>query len=463
MASTITTSVVTGGTNSHATTVAEVNAFRSDFAGPGCVGILTNTSGVAPSTGAFAVNAQASPAMFVDVTAGSAYITATPAGQVSQVLRANMTATYTSYAISANASGSTKFDWIYLSVDATKANNPASDASDVTSLFTSRSSSNTSDNGSPPTYGQLLAVVTVANGASSISNSNIADSRTRASISAATNYNFLYDFVESTSPLGCVWTADSAGATLNASMSSGFIWLSGVRLSVAGVTSRAFTASRDTYVDLSNNGDGTAAFTYTAVTNNAASPALSAGALRVAIVVTGASNIAAATSINQGQESRILPIASSIPYAVTDSIGNLICPRDPQRRLIGMRFITSNFTTTTTASQVDVTGVSMNVIIPPGRKIQAIVTAPECKSTESAGNGIYAYAVDATASANFGNSHIDQAVTAYSDNLSFTTVPYTPATSGTRNFKLQAKEDAAGTLTFTASATNPVGLAIYLI
>lgn len=177
MASTITTSIVTGGDNSHATTSAEANAVATDFIHGGVVGPITNTSGVAPNTGSFAVNAQATPAMFVDVTAGSAWITATPSGQVSQKLRAYMSADYTSYAISSNSSGSTKYDWIYLKVDATAANNPASDASDVVSLYTSRSSSNTTDNGTPPTYGQLLAVVAVANGASSISNSNITDKR----------------------------------------------------------------------------------------------------------------------------------------------------------------------------------------------------------------------------------------------------------------------------------------------
>lgn len=179
MASTITTSVVTGGSNSHATTSAEVNAIATDFIHSGVSGPITLNSG-SGGTGSFCVNAQGTPAMFVDVKAGSAWITATPTGQTSQKLRAYMSADYTSYAISSNASGSTKYDWIYLKVDPTAANSPASDASDVTSLYTSRSSSNSTDNGSPPTYGVLLAVVTVANGASSITNSNISDKRTTA-------------------------------------------------------------------------------------------------------------------------------------------------------------------------------------------------------------------------------------------------------------------------------------------
>lgn len=179
MSSSIITSIVTAGTNSHVTTSYEANAFATDFVGQGIVGGPGNTLGVSPATGAFAINAQSTPAMLVDVTAGVAWITATPSGEVSQSLRAYMASNYTSYTISSNASGSTKYDWIYLQVNPTAAASPASDASDVTALYTSRSSSNSVDNGSPPAYGILLAVVTVANGASSITNGNILDQRTQ--------------------------------------------------------------------------------------------------------------------------------------------------------------------------------------------------------------------------------------------------------------------------------------------
>jgi hypothetical protein len=122
--------------------------------------------------------------MGLTIKSGQAYITATPSSQDSQVLRVRASSDYTAYTINANSSGSAKYDWIYLKVDATKANDPASDASDVTSIYTSRSSSNTTDNGTPPTYGILLAVVAVANGASSITNSNITDKRFNTSIGA---------------------------------------------------------------------------------------------------------------------------------------------------------------------------------------------------------------------------------------------------------------------------------------
>ena len=180
-ANTIITSVVTGGTNSHATIAEEANAIATDFITQGVVGIIGLNTGSGGS-GSFCVNADASPDMGVTIKAGQAYITATPSSQDSQVLRARAAADYTAYTINANASGSTKYDWIYLSVSATNANTPSSTADNVASLVTSRSSSNTADNGTPPTYGLLLAIVTVANGASSITNSNITDARVNASM-----------------------------------------------------------------------------------------------------------------------------------------------------------------------------------------------------------------------------------------------------------------------------------------
>lgn len=342
MPSTITTSVVSGGSNSHATSSTEINALATDFISPGVNGTITLNTGSA-GTGSFCVNAQASPAMFVDVKAGTAWLTATPSGQVSQKLRAYMASDYTSYAISSNSSGSTKYDWIYLQVSATAANNPAVDASDVTALYTSRSSSLTTDNGSPPTYGILLAVVTVANGASSIANAVISDRRTNSSLTTAATTTYFYDFVES----GCVWSGDSYGASLAGSMSAGVVWIGGKRLTVAAVAARAFTASRDTYVDLSDNGDGTAVPAYAPSTTNAASQTLATGSMRIAIVVTAAGSIAAATSINQGQVGRLVPISGGFPYAVTDSLGNRICPRNGNPGSLGYSLDSTGATLTT--------------------------------------------------------------------------------------------------------------------
>ena len=149
-----------------------------------------------------------------------------------------------------------------------------------------------------------------------------------------------FDYIAS----GCVWSGDAYASTRNASMTSGVIYISGRRLTLAAVTARSFTASKDTYIDASDNGDGTALLTYTEVANNAASPALAANSIRMAIIVTGASNIASVGSVNMGESDKVLPIASSIPYSVTDSLGNLICPRDPNKRIIGYRQRISNKT-----------------------------------------------------------------------------------------------------------------------
>jgi len=101
----------------------------------------------------------------------------------------------------------------------------------------------------------------------------------------------LGDFVAS----GLVWSGDSYGATRNASMTLGVAYINGVRLSLSAVAARTFTASRDTYVDINSSGT----LVYTEVTNGAASPALAASSIRIAKIVTGASNIANAAAITQ--------------------------------------------------------------------------------------------------------------------------------------------------------------------
>ena len=145
-----------------------------------------------------------------------------------------------------------------------------------------------------------------------------------------------YDYVAN----GCVWTADSPGSTRVASMTAGTVVINGIPISVGVVTSRTFTASKDTYVDI----DSTGTISYTEVANNVISPALAANSIRLAIVVTGASNIANAYSINQGKltatTTGYLPNTAITNWIApnssvnVDGNGNLICPRDPERRLV---------------------------------------------------------------------------------------------------------------------------------
>lgn len=175
----------------------------------------------------------------------------------------------------------------------------------------------------------------------------------------------IFDHVAS----GLVWSGDAYGSTRVASMTSGVVYIAGVRVPVPAVTSRTFTASRDTYIDVGTDG----VVDYNEVTNNNASPALSASHIRIAIIVTGASNIADVGSVNQGQEDKILPIASSIAYTTTDSLGNLICSRDPNRRTLGYRQILTA-PTTTSGTVAAITGLTVPVIAPTGRKVLVTLT-----------------------------------------------------------------------------------------
>lgn len=175
----ITVDILQYGTGSHLTSSEAANGVATDFISEGVVGTFTSTGGVAPATGAFAVNAQGTPDTTVAVSAGTAYVTGTPTSQGSQTLRVVNSAS-TNVTISANSSGSTKYDWVYISLNATNMANPNTAADNVATITTSRSSSANSDDGTPPTYSLLLAVVTVANGFSTITNSNISDRRTRS-------------------------------------------------------------------------------------------------------------------------------------------------------------------------------------------------------------------------------------------------------------------------------------------
>lgn len=180
MSASIIASVITGGTNSHQTVSEELNNVATDFVSQGVIGTFTSGS---PNTGAFAVTQDTGSDMAVAILSGRAYVAGTPSGQDAQILSARMTSNYSDYTINSNSSGSTRYDWIYLSFSATNASTPDSAADNVITLYTSRSTSNATDNGSPPTYGLLLAVVTVANGASSITNGNITDKRVQSQLS----------------------------------------------------------------------------------------------------------------------------------------------------------------------------------------------------------------------------------------------------------------------------------------
>ena len=175
-----------------------------------------------------------------------------------------------------------------------------------------------------------------------------------------------FDFIAS----GLVLTGTSYGGTLGWALTSGVVYINGRRLTVAAA-SGVVIASKDTYFDVLDPGTGTVGtLVYTggnSVANNAASPALATDSIRVGIIQSGA-NIANIAAINQGQRNKILPIASSIPYTVTDSLGNLINPRDPTRRVLGYRRLTATVTTTS-VTPVQALGLTCPVIVPNGASV----------------------------------------------------------------------------------------------
>lgn len=265
---------------------------------------------------------------------------------------------------------------------------------------------------------------------------------------------FAYDYVVS----GCVWSGDAYASTLAASMTAGVVVINGNPVTVAAVTARAFTASKDVYVDVLDNGDGTGLLVYTDGTLNAASGALAANSIRLAIITTGAGNIAAATSINQGQETRVLPIASSIPYTFTDSLGNIICPRDPQRRVLGYRQIVSNAASSGTGNTT--TFMQTPVIIPTGRKYKVTVYAPAF--TNSGANQSF---IRIFSGAGVGGTQLQQ----------FRMDPYagTASVPGTMTFQDQSLtgsqtftvgvQTGTGTATIGAAATAPAFIQVELV
>ncbi len=177
-------SVVQSGVNNYLTSAETLNGPNTDNILPGVVGRTVNTAGVAPATGSFAVNAQGSPNMTVAVSAGQAYVSATPTSGSAQTVRVTSDASE-NVTIAANSTGSTRYDFLYIKVDPDKMNNPAVTGTDVVTLIVQRSTAITSDSNGTPSNSLLLAIVTVANSAASIANASIQDVRIQQSFSGA--------------------------------------------------------------------------------------------------------------------------------------------------------------------------------------------------------------------------------------------------------------------------------------
>lgn len=257
-----------------------------------------------------------------------------------------------------------------------------------------------------------------------------------------TTYDFIYT--------GCVWSSVSA---LNGTMTSGTVYINGIRVTVNSIATQAFTANRDTYVDVDVNGN----VTFQAVANNAASPSLAANSIRLGIVISGG---AALSSFNQGDPAATAPVISSVNLSVSDSLGNLICPRDPNRRVLCHRqFITSFATTSTT--YVDVTGLSAApFILPAGRRYVVRIGMDGYFNNASAGNGSDVTINDVTAAAEIAHMATTTPGSNFATNGYFASRAITPSAAGARVVKLQGKNPTGLILTLVGTATSPLYLSV---
>jgi len=114
---------------------------------------------------------------------------------------------------------------------------------------------------------------------------------------------------------GGIWALVSG---LNGSMTSLVGFQNTIRGTIAALTSRAFTASKDTYVDvLRNSTTNDFSLVYTEVTNAAASPALASNSIRLAKVVTSGSAITSVVQYDRDSLYNLIrPLSDSASQAL---------------------------------------------------------------------------------------------------------------------------------------------------
>jgi len=127
---------------------------------------------------------------------------------------------------------------------------------------------------------------------------------------------------------------------------------------------------------------------------------------------------------------------------------------------LGYAQITSDFTTTTVAGEVDVTGLSTTVTVPAGgRKVKVTAYCPQFKTSAIAGTDLYFRIREGSTILNY--SFIDQPVADYC--LPVTTFFITTPTAGSHTYKVTVRGEAAGTITVAAKSTQPSFILVELI
>lgn len=254
-----------------------------------------------------------------------------------------------------------------------------------------------------------------------------------------------YDFVAS----GLVWSADSVGVNRNASMTAGVVYINGRRFTISAVTSRTFTASKDTYIDILDNLDGTSTLVYTEVSNGAASPSLASNSIRIGIIQTGATTIVSTGAINQGQTNKLIPNNGTVSYSVTDSLGNMICNRSPLPNVIGYREATTTQSIATgTATDLVSLQVTVNILIARRYKIKLYL--PVGTSSTANNNAVLVRLLEGATQLSTSRTNIDGNKSEGPLIVEF----IADLTAGAHTYKGNIDQDTADNINYTMSSTS---------
>lgn len=283
---------------------------------------------------------------------------------------------------------------------------------------------------------------------------------TASALATGINPNtLLRDTIQQFVQSGCVWSAVSG---LAGTMSQGILYAENAtamfRVAVNGIGSHTFAASSDTYVDIDYLGN----VTYTAASNNATSPSITANAVRVAIVVTGSSTISV---VNQGYlaltASTIAPVVSNNTLWKFDSLGNQIYPTSSTGKL---RVLQQRITTATTGSSstlVTYNGFlgTYNFAAVAGRVYDITISDPALSVT--AGTGAFDFVVyPFIAGVQVGEMHIGLPNTGSAFAL-YSTVPWLATSTGSVALTMMFNSDGSPTgYSMAGSNTAPASLAV---
>lgn len=289
----------------------------------------------------------------------------------------------------------------------------------------------------------LLAQVAVANGFSSIVTGNITDCRPRAASLPRFIDNFA-DFVARGS-------VPATSANLTTVLPALEAFIGGLQVSKPPL-SHLFTATKDTYVDISATATTTIAddYAYTAVANGAGAPSISAGYIRLYKVVTSGSAITSVVDLRN-------TTATVIPDGFIT--GNQLAT---SAITLGYTSITTPFTSTTINAYTDVTSLSVTVNIPTGgRRVEISVGGQYLSTTAAAGANIELVCTDVTAGAIIGGLLVNNFGAFFATPCNFI-ASHVPS-AGTRTYKVQFQSNIAGTFKLSATSVVPAYILVKLI